>query len=286
MGDRTLKGYQDLVLEFLKTKTVDEIKPYSRPPITVKDDISPLEGFQTLAENNIRACPVWSDRDKAFIGTLDLRDVCKLFVEVKKHKKEQKAQKHKHFSAISENEEDKPAMPVDELVAEQNIKPDSRKGRNLVLETITKHPTIVSDSTTLRYIAKMRPLRRFEPDTSLMSIADALAEGSHLVAINGEGENSKNGIGMVITQKMLFQVLSPVLEKIKLRADSIMKSPVISIRASGPSDDGENTLDVTEMTIEDFVVQVRKSKPSAKTCATVCSVHKVSPDPVLTPSVP
>jgi len=37
---------------------------------------------------------------------------------------------------------------------------------------------------------------------------------------------------MVITQKMLFQVISPVLEKIKLRADSIMRSPVISVEAS------------------------------------------------------
>jgi len=207
MGDGTLKGYQEVVLEYLKTKSVDEIKPFSRPPIIVKDDISPLEGFQILAENNIRACPVWSDKDRNFIGTLDLRDVCKLFVEVKRQKKEQKAHQHKHFSAISENEEEKPAMPVDELVAEQNIKPDSyeirKKGTNLVLETITKHPTIISDSTTLRYIAKMRVLKRFPHDTNLLSIADALAEGSHLVAIDGEGENSKNGINMVITQKML-----------------------------------------------------------------------------------
>mmetsp|Transcript_24520 Transcript_24520/g.80362 ORF Transcript_24520/g.80362 Transcript_24520/m.80362 type:complete len:157 (+) Transcript_24520:838-1308(+) len=45
---------------------------------------------------------------------------------------------------------------------------------------------------------------------------------------------------------------------------------------AGPAEEGGNAVDITDMTIEDFVVQVRQSKPSVKTCATVCSVHKES----------
>ncbi len=84
-----------LVVEHLASHAVEELKEFARDPIILADNVSPLDGFQFLCMHNVRACPVKSADGASIVGSLDLRDISKLFVESKKRTKLEQSSSHK-----------------------------------------------------------------------------------------------------------------------------------------------------------------------------------------------
>eukprot|EP00802_Teleaulax_amphioxeia_P027791 Tamp_29242.p1 GENE.Tamp_29242~~Tamp_29242.p1 ORF type:complete len:204 (-),score=28.61 Tamp_29242:89-700(-) len=112
--------------------------------------------------------------------------------------------------------------------------------RSRTLQAIAAHPTITTDNTSLRYIARMRPFKVFPPKTAITDVAQALALGSHIVGVAKEG----GGLAMVVTQKMLFQYVASVLARAQFAVERVMKSPVLSVGCN------TSTLDAFQLMVE------------------------------------
>mmetsp|Transcript_8682 Transcript_8682/g.20485 ORF Transcript_8682/g.20485 Transcript_8682/m.20485 type:complete len:326 (+) Transcript_8682:229-1206(+) len=172
--------------------------PIERDPLLVSEAMHPAEAFKFLAENGIRACPVRSDAGGEIVGTLDLRDSCGYIVE----------------SFLTNNPKGTTAL---------SKMPSFGKSRGYIKAT----------ATDIKEICRVRPFPTFQPDVSLLEIAQALASGSHIIGILG-GDAEKGGLSRVVTQGMLLKFVAPALSNTPTPVKAAMTSPVTSIRVTDP----------------------------------------------------
>ena len=100
MSTHDISSYHHIIGSFLSTLSLDAFGEKEQEILVAPENITPKEGFMLLAAKQVRklgaetiftfltrlhlqmrACPVKSVDGKEFIGTLDLRDICKYFVE-------------------------------------------------------------------------------------------------------------------------------------------------------------------------------------------------------------
>lgn len=82
MAPKTVAEFQTELRKFCTEHKVSEFLEQlgTRDPVVLSEAMSPINGFQALADSDLRACPVRGE-DNEIIGTLDLRDICKFMVE-------------------------------------------------------------------------------------------------------------------------------------------------------------------------------------------------------------
>jgi len=154
---------RDVLIDTLSKTSISDLK--LSPKVIVLDaQVEPKQAIKVLIENKIRAAPV-VDNSK-FIGVLDLRDTIKFALE-SYHKK----------VASDEN-----------VVKEQ------------AMMWLTSSPHI--STNTLSYLAKMRPFTTVKSTDSILVVADALANGHHIVGVIDE---DKKELTNILTQGQLFQ---------------------------------------------------------------------------------
>jgi len=68
-----------------------------------------------------------------------------------------------------------------------------------MLVEIKAHKKLSAPTCDIGYLAKMRPMRTFAPEASLLDVLAALTQGSHIVGVMG-GPVDQGGISKVITQ--------------------------------------------------------------------------------------
>eukprot|EP00282_Hemiselmis_andersenii_P023647 CAMPEP_0172023950 /NCGR_PEP_ID=MMETSP1041-20130122/15069_1 /TAXON_ID=464988 /ORGANISM="Hemiselmis andersenii, Strain CCMP439" /LENGTH=385 /DNA_ID=CAMNT_0012679477 /DNA_START=295 /DNA_END=1453 /DNA_ORIENTATION=- len=270
-------------------------------PLILEHTQQALDAFHILAEKELTACPVQDDFGK-IIGTLDLRDAVKFVVDAST----------KHDARI-------------EFQADISARPF----KSSQIKHLARHPQV---SQGLGYLAKMRPFKVFDshlpavqvqPDQAprapppsqpgpwvpredealkvfdsqcdLTEVARDLSTGKHIVGCV-DGQFSK-AVGMIVTQKMLFNAVAPSLKNAKIPLEQVMSSPAICIKASAKAfeafqlmtthdvsglavvdkhghiihnvssndiklwvdhtDEDQAPLDLNEMSVEDFLVKVR-----------------------------
>jgi len=153
----------DTLIDMLANAKISELK--LSPKVIVLDaKVQPKQAIEVLIENKIRAAPV-VDNGK-FIGVLDLRDTIKFALE-SYHKK------------VASNE-------------------DVEKEQALMWLTASPHIS----TNTLSYLAKMRPFTTIKSTDTLLAVAEALANGHHIVGIIDE---AKKELTNILTQGQLFQ---------------------------------------------------------------------------------
>eukprot|EP00282_Hemiselmis_andersenii_P014465 CAMPEP_0114128020 /NCGR_PEP_ID=MMETSP0043_2-20121206/10707_1 /TAXON_ID=464988 /ORGANISM="Hemiselmis andersenii, Strain CCMP644" /LENGTH=348 /DNA_ID=CAMNT_0001221177 /DNA_START=162 /DNA_END=1208 /DNA_ORIENTATION=+ len=233
-------------------------------PLILEHTQQALDAFHILAEKELTACPVQDDFGK-IIGTLDLRDAVKFVVDAST----------KHDARI-------------EFQADISARPF----KSSQIKHLARHPQV---SQGLGYLAKMRPFKVFDSQCDLTEVARDLSTGKHIVGCV-DGQFSK-AVGMIVTQKMLFNAVAPSLKNAKIPLEQVMSSPAICIKASAKAfeafqlmtthdvsglavvdkhghiihnvssndiklwvdhtDEDQAPLDLNEMSVEDFLVKVR-----------------------------
>jgi len=275
-------------LESIKCADIKSTSSKVPQPMFLEEEQAPAEAFHKMANMSVRACPVRSGAGPELIGTLDLRDTVKFFVE--ESKRENKT-------------------PKDDASFDPNLKLMGWE-KSEAIKGILHHPEVKKAEKSLKYLAKMRPFQVFAPEDSLVQVASALAHGKHIVGISG-GPPETAGLSKIITQRMLFQALAQSLQKVKMTVEEIMTSPVHTIPCTATAFDGFNlmaTKDVSgvavvdedgciihnmsskdmklwvahkevakgvqEASVEDFLSAVRRDGPKEKTRVPVCTCHK------------
>jgi len=154
---------RESLIGVLKTASISDLK--LSPKVVVLDaKVQPKQAIEALIQNKIRAAPV-VDNGK-FIGCLDLRDTIKFALE-SYHKK------------VASNE-------------------DVAKEQAMMWLTASPHIT----TNTLSYLAKMRPFTTVKATDSVLAVAEALANGHHIVGVIDE---AKKELTNILTQGQLFQ---------------------------------------------------------------------------------
>lgn len=136
--------------------------------IVLDSKTDPKKAIEILLQNKVRAAPVIDTDNNKFIGVLDLRDTVKFALETYK----------KQSSTLSEI-------------------------KQKAMEFLTSSPQITTQS--LKYLSQMRKFRTVKNSDTLLSVAQVLAKGSHIVGVIDEAKNTLSGI---ITQGQLFQQVS------------------------------------------------------------------------------
>jgi len=259
---------QELLAPFAKMKVSDF--DLSQKPIVLNATLTPRQALEELVKNHLRCAPVIEGGK--FIGVFDLRDAIKYAMEV---------YRSKHLK-----EKDIAAM---EYIA------------------VATHIS----TNTLGYLARMRKFCEVKETEPMLSVMKILATGSHIVGVlSSDGKKLKT----ILSQGQIFQQLAKGWSQVKLdvsvptlRKLGYIKFPVVQIPSTTPAheafdlmakhqlsglavvdEDGvlvHNTsvTDIKlwlkssgslEITIEDFLVQVRKEANATKTQVAVSSVDE------------
>lgn len=166
--DKENKDYANLLRDdLLKVLTNCCVSDLDLSPnlVVLDSKTDPKKAIEILIQNKVRAAPVIDNDNNKFIGVLDLRDTVKFALETYK----------KQSSKLSEI-------------------------KQKAMEFLTSSPQITTQN--LKYLAQMRKFRTIKNTDSLLSVAEVLAKGSHIVGVIDDKKNTLSGI---ITQGQLFQ---------------------------------------------------------------------------------
>mmetsp|Transcript_11062 Transcript_11062/g.16738 ORF Transcript_11062/g.16738 Transcript_11062/m.16738 type:complete len:332 (-) Transcript_11062:998-1993(-) len=163
-GNPNVDSLRNKLLKVLEDGHVSDLT--LSPKVVVLDSkTDPKKAIEVLLQNKVRAAPVIDNATSKFIGVLDLRDTVKFALETYK----------------------KQSTTLSEL-------------KQKAMEYLTSSPQITTQS--LKYLSTMRKFRTVKNTDTLLSVAQVLAKGSHIVGVIDEAKNTLSGI---ITQGQLFQ---------------------------------------------------------------------------------
>jgi len=258
----------ELLGPFKKLKVSD--LDLSQKPIILSSKLTPRQALEELIKHHLRCAPV-VEGDK-FIGVFDLRDAIKFAMEV---------YRSKHLK-----EEDIAAM-----------------------EYIAVSPHI--STNTLAYLARMRKFWAVKESDTVLAMMKTVANGSHIVGVlSSDGKQLKS----ILSQGQIFQQIAKLWSDFKsdvsvetLKKLGYVKSPVVQISSKTPAHEAfalmanhqlsglavvdehgklvHNTSatdiklwlkasESLEISIEDFLLAVRKDTHSSKNQSPVSTVDE------------
>jgi len=168
---------RESLIGILQKATISDLK-LSNKVIVLDAATKPKPAIESLIQNKIRAAPVVAMGE--FIGVLDLRDTIKFALEAY----------HKKVASNEDVEKDKAA------------------------QWLTASPHIATG--TLSYLAKMRPFTTVKTTDSLLTVAEALSKGHHMVGVI---DVQKKKLTNILTQGQLFQQVAAMWKEGPLGGD-------------------------------------------------------------------